>query len=82
MAVKHRFYRVLLPAMLCLAAPPLLRAQEIVSSSAQGVNINLVNVDLRSAVQLLSAYVDRPVFFGAVSEHRITFTSPRPVPPS
>jgi general secretion pathway protein D len=64
--------------MLCLAAPPL-RAQEIVSASAGGVDINLVNVDLRTAVQLLSQHMDRPVFFGNVGDHRVTFVSPRPV---
>ena len=71
-------HRLLVPALMCVAAPPLC-AQEVVSASAEGVNINLVNVDLRSAVQLLSLYVDRPVFFGAVGDHRITFVSPRPV---
>jgi type II secretory pathway component GspD/PulD (secretin) len=76
--VTHRISRLLLPALLCLAAPPL-RAQEIVSASGSGVDVNLVNVDLRSAVQLLSQYVDRPVFFGSVGEHRITFVSPRPL---
>lgn len=79
--MTHILSRLLLPALLCLAAPPL-RAQEIVSASAQGVEINLVNVDLRSAVQLLSQHMDRAVFFGTVGDHRVTFTSPRPVPRS
>lgn len=82
MAIKHLIHLTLLPAILCLATPSLRAQQEIVSSSAQGVNINLVNVDLRSALQLLSAHADRPVFFGTVGEHRVTFTSPRPVPVS
>lgn len=77
----NRLHRLLLAGLLCLAAPPL-RAQEPVSASAAGVNVNLVNVDLRSAVQMLAQYMDAPVYFGEVGEHRITFTSPRPVPRS
>lgn len=77
MAVS-RTPRILLAALLCLSASPL-RGQEPVSASAEGVNVNLVNVDLRSAVQMLAQYMDRPVYFGEVGEHRITFTSPRPV---
>lgn len=70
---------LLLAALLCAASP--LRAQEPVSSSAQGVNINLVNVDLRSAVHMLSQHVDRPVYFGSIGgEHRVTLTVGRPVP--
>lgn len=77
--MTHPIRRWLLPALLCLAAPPL-RAQEVVSASAGGVDINLVNVDLRAAVQLLSQFMDRPVFFGSVGDHRVTFVSPRTVP--
>lgn len=43
------------------------------------VTIKLVNVDLRSAIQILSQYVDRPVIFGAVSGNPITLQTPRPV---
>ncbi|HEX6042292.1 type II secretion system protein GspD [Longimicrobium sp.] len=70
--------RFLLPALLCLAAPPL-AAQDPVSASAEGVNVNLVNVDLRSAVQMLAQYVDAPMFFSTIGDHRVTFTSGRPV---
>lgn len=75
----NRLHRMLLPALLCAAVPPL-GAQEPVSASADGVNVNLVNVDLRSAVQMLAQYMDAPVYFGELGEHRVTFTSPRPVP--
>jgi general secretion pathway protein D len=64
---------------LVLAAPPL-RAQPLVSESAQGVTVNLVEVELRAAVQALSQYLDRPVIIGAVGTQRVTFTSARPVP--
>jgi general secretion pathway protein D len=70
--------RILLPLLLAAAAP--LGAQPLVSEGAQGVTVNLVDVELRAAVQALSQYLDRPVFFGALGNQRITFTSPRPIP--
>jgi type II secretory pathway component GspD/PulD (secretin) len=79
MAAVIHILRILFPALLLLAAAPL-RAQPLVSESAQGVNVNLVDVELRAAVQALSQYLDRPVLFGAIGNHRVTFTSPRPVP--
>lgn len=78
MAVNR--YALVVPALVCAVASPL-AAQDIVSAGAQGVNINFVNTDLRVAVQALSQFVDRPVFFGAIGDHRVTFVSPRPVPP-
>ena len=75
-----RIQRYLLAAALALAAAPPLAAQPLVSESAQGVNVNLVEVELRAAVQALAQYLDRPVFFGALGNQRVTFTSPRPVP--
>jgi type II secretory pathway component GspD/PulD (secretin) len=74
----NRITRILLPLLLAAAAP--LGAQPLVSESAQGVTVNLVEVELRAAVQALSQYLDRPVFFGALGNQRITFTSPRPIP--
>ena len=79
MAVTHIVRALLLAAALSLAAAPPLRAQPLVSEGAQGVNVNLVEVELRAAVQALSQYLDRPVMFGALGNQRITFTSPRPV---
>ncbi|HYR09673.1 MAG TPA: secretin N-terminal domain-containing protein [Longimicrobium sp.] len=74
----NRIVRILLPLLLAAAAP--LGAQPLVSEGAQGVTVNLVDVELRAAVQALSQYLDRPVFFGALGNQRITFTSPRPIP--
>lgn len=74
----NRIARILLPLLLAAAAP--LGAQPLVSEGAQGVNVNLVEVELRAAVQALSQYLDRPVFFGALGNQRVTFTSPRPIP--
>ena len=58
----NRITRILLPLLLAAAAP--LGAQPLVSEGAQGVTVNLVEVELRAAVQALSQYLDRPVFFG------------------
>ena len=44
------------------------------------VSIRLVDVDLRSAVQVLGKYLDRPVVFGAVNGVRVTLETPHPVP--
>lgn len=79
MAVTHIVRALVLAAALGLAAAPPLRAQPLVSESAQGVNVNLVEVELRAAVQALSQYLDRPVMFGGVGSQRVTFTSPFPV---
>jgi type II secretory pathway component GspD/PulD (secretin) len=78
--MKWQIVPVLLLAAGGLAFP--LPAQEAeVSSTAQGVTINIVDADLRAAVQSLARYLDRPVVFGAMEAHRITLQTPQPVPP-
>ena len=66
----------LCPAPLLSAQDP---AQGVVARN-DSVSIRLVDVDLRSAVQVLSKYLDRPVVFGGVSGVRVTLETPRPVP--
>ncbi|HEX2210353.1 MAG TPA: secretin N-terminal domain-containing protein [Longimicrobium sp.] len=78
--MTHTVRQLLVPALLLMAAAPPLRAQPLTSESAQGVTINLVEVELRAAVQALSQYLERPVMFGALGNQRVTFTSPRPIP--
>lgn len=75
MAVRHFVSTV--AAAVCLAAP--LAAQNTVTSTAQGVSINLVDTELRSAVLALQGYLDRPVTYSQLGNQRITFTSPRPL---
>jgi general secretion pathway protein D len=41
--------------------------------------INLVNADLRAAIQTLAQYLDRPVIFGAINAQPITLQTPAPV---
>jgi general secretion pathway protein D len=70
----------------CLAAalaasPRDARAQREAATPARGdsVNIHLIDVDIRTAVQALAAYLDRPVVLGAVQATRVTIETPRPV---
>ncbi len=51
----------------------------IAQAATDTVTIKLVNVDLRTAVQVLSQYVDRPVIFGAISGNPITLQTPHAV---
>jgi type II secretory pathway component GspD/PulD (secretin) len=76
MATLNRILAAALLGAACLAAPS--RAQ-LVSESAQGVNVNLVDTELRAAVAVLSQYLDRPVMYGQLGNQRITFVSPRPL---
>lgn len=78
MAVIHTLRKLCFLALILAAAPPL-RAQPV-SESAQGVTVNLVDVELRAAVQALGQYLDRPLIVGAVGNQRVTFTSPTPIP--
>jgi type II secretory pathway component GspD/PulD (secretin) len=70
----------ILPFLLLAAALTAGPLPAQVSESAQGVSVNLVDTDIRQAAQMLAAYLDRPVFFGAIGGRRVTFVSPRPVP--
>jgi general secretion pathway protein D len=44
------------------------------------IAIRIVNVELRSAVQMLSQYLDRPVLFNGNPGSPVTFETPLPVP--
>ena len=63
-------------------APPCLFAQadSLVLARNDSVSIRLVDVDLRTAVQALGRYLDRPVVVGNLNNVRITLETPRPVP--
>jgi general secretion pathway protein D len=72
----------LVPIVLMLAAAPAARAQRpdsLVTARGDSVNIHLVDVDLRAAVQALSRYMDRPVVFSGAAGSRVTLETPRPV---
>jgi len=72
-------------ATACLAAaltvgPRGARAQQIITPArGDSINIHLLDVDVRTAVQALAAYLDRPVVLGAVQNTRVSVETPRPV---
>ena len=76
--------RVSIGALLCACAfAGAVHAQDpapAVVARNDSVSIRLVDVDLRSAVQVLGKYLDRPVVFGAVNGVRVTVETPHPVP--
>lgn len=51
-----------------------------VTDAGDSVTIRLVDVDVRSAVQALARYLDRPVAFGTIAASRVTIETPRPQP--
>jgi len=73
---------MILVAALALAFAPAARAQRgpPVTEQGEGVSINLVDTDLRAAIQALSPYLDRPVIYSGVAGMRVNFQSPRPLP--
>ena len=49
------------------------------AARSDSIDIHLVDVDLRTAVQALSRYLDRPVVLGNVGTAKITIETPQPV---
>lgn len=65
-----------LACLLASSAP--VAAQE--ASASDSISIRIVQTDLRSAVQILAQYLDRPVIFVGQSAVTVTLETPRPVP--
>jgi general secretion pathway protein D len=80
----RRHGRLLLAAaslLASLAGPLTARAQQVATPArGDSINIHLVDVDIRVAVQALAAYLDRPVVVGAVPSTKVSVETPRPVP--
>lgn len=69
--------------LLLASAKQRARAQDsLLVEGTDSIGIHFVDVDLRAAVQALGRYLDRPVVVGNVTNARITFETPRPVPRS
>jgi len=84
--IKDSYHRCLSRAALALA----LGAMFVVASStpllAQAhaaqqdtVSIHLVDVDVRTAIQALSQYLDRPVVFGPIGNSKVTLQTPHAI---
>jgi general secretion pathway protein D len=67
-------------AALALSARPA-AAQDPAAVVAQNdsVSVRFVDTDLRTAVQALAPYLDKPVIIGTVGDLRVTLTTPRPM---
>lgn len=53
-----------------------------VAIQSDSVNIRIVNTDLRTAVQMMQQYLDRPVVISGNASAMVTLETPRPVPRS
>jgi type II secretory pathway component GspD/PulD (secretin) len=59
---------------------PAAMVRESRNSNSDSVSVQLVDVELRVAVQALGRYLDRPVLYTATSSPRVTLETPVPVP--
>ena len=86
-ALRHGTLVVLTVA---LGAARALSAQQVAPSPAtapdsaahDSVSIRLMNTELRSAVQIMGQYLDRPVVFSGATAAKVTLETPHPVPRS
>jgi general secretion pathway protein D len=68
-------------AVVTLASRSALAQQPVVPPARQdSVVIRLVNTELRTAVQVLAQYLDRPVLFSGPGGTQVTVETPQPVP--
>ena len=72
------FTAVLLVAIITLASASTLPAQARVTQP-DTVSIHLVDVDLRTAIQALAQYLDRPVVFGPIGNSKVTLQTPHAI---
>jgi general secretion pathway protein D len=84
---RQRFWVIAIGAIAALGASRL-RAQRPLSADTgtriarqrgDSVTIQLLDVDIRTAIAALAPYLDRPVSFGTVPALRVTLETPRPV---
>lgn len=79
-SVRHRVRLVAVLAVMAVLRPPSVHAQDDVTTvRGDSISIRIVDGDMRSAIQALSRYLDRPVAFASVPAGRVTLVTPRPV---
>jgi len=76
----HRLLLLAAVGMLSGTTLPL-RAQQdsLVALRNDSVTVRFANADLRTAIQAMARYLDRPVVFGNIGEFRVSLETPRPV---
>lgn len=79
--LRHLGRVLLVAATIVVAGPPLLRGQSPAPTVARGdsVTVHLLDADVRTVVQALGVYLDRPVVLGNVQNVRVSVETPRPV---
>jgi general secretion pathway protein D len=68
-----------LAAALALASPAAAQTGAV-SVQNDSVSINLIDTDVRAAIQSLGRYLDKPVLFGGSFSGRLTLQTPRRIP--
>jgi general secretion pathway protein D len=75
----------IIPAAVALAlaaTSPLAAQQAGITQAGGSVNIAFIDTDLRSVVQAMAQYLDKPIVFGNVAGVRVTLQTPHPVAPA
>lgn len=78
-----RLYRAIASALVCLflaASSASSQTEGPVAERNDSVMIQLVDADLRGALQALAPYLSSPMVFGALGDYRITVETPSPIP--
>lgn len=79
-SVRHRVRLVAALAVMAVLIASSAHAQDDVTTvRGDSISIRIVDGDMRSAIQALSRYLDRPVAFASVPAGRVTLVTPRPV---
>src|SRR6185436_4691583 len=68
-------------AVVALARPTIGAGQQT-PAKVDSVTLTIVNTDLRSAVQMMQPYLDRPIIFSGQGVGQVTLETTRPVPRS
>src|SRR6185436_8536248 len=68
-------------AVVALARPTIGAGQQT-PAKVDSVMLSIVNTDLRSAVQMMQPYLDRPIIFSGQGVTQVSLETPRPIPRS
>lgn len=66
-------------ACFVLLVGPVVASAQRAASTPDTVSIHLQDVDVRTAIQALSPYLDRPVVFSAIGNSKVTLETPKPI---
>ncbi|MCC6317242.1 MAG: type II secretion system protein GspD [Gemmatimonadaceae bacterium] len=72
--------RVLVGALLCASSALSAQVTDTTRATGDSVSVRLIDVELRTVVQSLARYLDRPLMFGTLPSQRVSFETPSAVP--